>query len=521
MENNRPGALPIWRAPMEEYPELLLDNSMRMTRLGRLGLLAGSALLCAVIFGASMQAGWRMAVSAGLVALIAMVWLLLHYRGPLTAARLLVVGGWLLVTAVGLSGSGLVGAHLTAYPLLLFLAGWLLGGGTSVALFVLSCIAVVVLSVGQAAGWLGQADAPAGTVATDATTLLVIMTITTISTLYLLRAFSERYAELRQINAQNQLDLQVAQAREADFRLLAEHIPGLVFQCDAQGRCIYANQRLANFLGRPKQTLLGTPMVELLAGGSVRDMAIYQQAVLRGKVAEFEMRRLASDGTWCDVEVTLVPRQAADAARVAGWYGMIYDVTRRERIAVELRDKAMHDPLTGLPNRTLFHERLQHAMRSAFRNRKSVAVMYVDLDNFKRINDVMGHSMGDALLQEVARRLTSATRSNDTVARLGGDEFVVLAEDVESPEAATVMADKVLGALLQPTALGKELVSTGASIGIALGPQDGDTCDALLQAADAALYEAKAAGRKCYRLFGEGRSSDAPETGGFSRPARL
>jgi len=441
-----------------------------------------------------------------------------RFVGGVRALRLLVLGGWLGVTLLVFIGPGLSTPYLLAYPVLLVFSVWALGVGYGVTLFVLSCVVVVVMAAAQAMGLLSHAGP--GSVTSAAVTLLVVMAVTMVMTLVLLRVFLERYAGMRQLHQQNQLDLQAARARETDLRLLADHLPGLVFECDVQGRCVFVNQRLALFFGKPASALLGTPMVDLLGGGSVRDFATYQSAVLRGDVVEFSLRRLAPDGVWCTVEVTLVPRQAADSARVVGWYGLIYDVTRREKVTLELRDKATHDALTGLPNRLLFHERLDHALHHAMRRKTSVAVMFIDLDNFKRINDVMGHAAGDLFLCEVARRLTRAIRGIDTVARLGGDEFVVLAEEVDTAEVAILIADKVLGALMQPVTIGVETVSSGGSIGIAMGPQDGDSSDALLQAADAALYEAKAAGRKCYRLFNPGLGG-APETSGFSRPAAL
>lgn len=469
MNSGPPGEFPVWRAPIEEYPELLVGRSAR-------------------------------------------------FWGGVRGLRLLVLGGWLAVTLLSFMGPGVLTPYLLAYPVVLVFSMWALGVGYCITLFVLSCLAVVTLVTGQAMGLVAHAEPVPVTSA--AVTLLLVMAMTVVMTLVLQRAFLERYAERRQLHNQNQLDLQAARARETDLRLLADHLPGLIFECDAQGRCVFVNQRLALFFGKSAQTLLGTPMVELLGEGSVRDFTSYQSAVLRGDVVEFGMRRMAPDGIWCTVEVTLVPRQAADSGRVVGWYGMIYDVTRRENVTLELRDKATHDALTGLPNRLLFHERLNHAIHHAFRRKKSVAVMFIDLDNFKRINDVMGHAVGDLFLREVARRITGAIRSIDTVARLGGDEFVVLAEEVDSSETVALIADKVLYALLQPVTIGQETVSAGGSIGIALGPQDGDTGEQLLQAADAALYEAKAAGRKCYRLFNAGLAV-APETGGFSRSAAL
>ena len=513
MSSEHTESLSAWRSPLASCPELVPGLGAISSRTGLMALLIGLAALGAFTLTIAAP-DWRMVSQAGLGLLLVATLLTLYLGGWTAAMHCLVFGGWLLVTAAAV-GSGLTSLHVAAYPLLLFVAGCLLGGATSVLFYVLSCGVVLWLSLEPAVG--PQASE-------QAVILLLVMGGTVLLSQLLVRVFLTEYGALRRRHSQNLIKLQMAQASEDSLRLLTEHIPGLVFECDAQGRCIYLNQRLARFLGKPAPVLLGTPMLELLGGGTVRDFSTYQTMVLRGDVAEFEMRRLAPDGVWCHVEVTLVPRQAADGTRIVGWYGMVYDVTRRDHVLRDLRDKATHDVLTGLPNRMLFHERLDHALQSAHRRQKSVAVMFIDLDNFKRINDVMGHATGDLLLCEVARRITGAIRSVDTVARLGGDEFVVLAEEVESHETAALIADKVLEALLQPVTLNQETVSSGASIGIAMGPQDGTTGEALLQAADAALYEAKAAGRKCCRLFGASGPatlSPAPETSGFSRPMQL
>ena len=518
MDSDSPERLSAWRSPLVSCPELLPGRGVVTLGAGLALLLIGLLMLVALSFTIDVP-GWRTASLAGLGLLALVTLLALRLQGWIPALHSLVAGAWLLVTAAAAAGTGLDSLHVAAYPLLLFMAGCLLGGASSVLLYALSCVVVLWLTLDPAAVGMDRWQA-----SDQAVTLLLVMGATVLLTQLLVRVFLLEYGDLRRRHGQNLIQLQMAQAREADLRTLAEHIPGLVFECDAQGRCIYLNQRLARFFGKPAPVLLGTPMLELLGGGTVRDFSIYQAMVLRGDVAEFEMRRLAPDGVWCHVEVTLVPRRAPDGARIVGWYGMVYDVTRRDHALQDLRDKATHDVLTGLPNRMLFNERLEHALLNAQRRQKSVAVMFIDLDNFKRINDVMGHAAGDLLLCEVARRITGAIRSVDTVARLGGDEFVVLAEDVETPEKAALIADKVMEALLQPVTLAKETLSSGASIGIALGPQDGATGEDLLQAADAALYEAKAAGRKCYRVFGAsgpGVLSAAPETGGFSRPVQL
>ena len=164
----------------------------------------------------------------------------------------------------------------------------------------------------------------------------------------------------------------------------------------------------------------------------------------------------------------------------------------------------MHDGLTGLPNRLLFRDRLGHALADARRRGAGFALLACDLDQFKIINDTLGHPAGDALLKEVADRLRAATRENDTVARLGGDEFAVILNDVDDPQIAQSTITRVIAAMGQPIGLDGSSMSIGISIGVAFGPRDGEDADTLFKNADIALYRAKAAGRNTHSFYEPG-----------------
>jgi diguanylate cyclase (GGDEF)-like protein/PAS domain S-box-containing protein len=165
----------------------------------------------------------------------------------------------------------------------------------------------------------------------------------------------------------------------------------------------------------------------------------------------------------------------------------------RMRLHTELVHAARHDELTGVPNRRLFHDRLKSALARARRNQGRIAVLYVDIDDFKQVNDSLGHTAGDLLLQAVAHRLQSSVREADTVARLGGDEFALLLEDVHVPEAASIVAEKIRGAISRPIDIEGRMLSVFPSIGIALFPDHGAGTEALMKHADKAMYQAKRA----------------------------
>jgi diguanylate cyclase len=172
-----------------------------------------------------------------------------------------------------------------------------------------------------------------------------------------------------------------------------------------------------------------------------------------------------------------------------------------EHAALQMSFKAERDFLTGLPNRALLTDRLAQSIALAQRHRKRVALMFLDLDNFKEINDSLGHSIGDQLLQSAARRLEACVRHSDTVSRHGGDEFVVLLSEVEAPQDAPRAAEKLLKAMAEPHLIGDHRLNITLSIGISLYPDDGDEVEAVLTNADTAMYHAKRDGRNNYKRF--------------------
>lgn len=232
-----------------------------------------------------------------------------------------------------------------------------------------------------------------------------------------------------------------------------------------------------------------------------RYLAVVEAAWGKGGTCASEYRVRARDGheAWISSRARVVTDAAGRATRMIG---VSQDITERKRREDEERFLAYHDSLTGLPNRRLLDDRLRQALRLAQRRDARLAVMLVDLDEFKRVNDAHGHGAGDAVLREVARRLAACVRKADTLARQGGDEFVVVIPDLALDADCQVVAEKILGALAAPFAVASGAARIGASIGISLYPADAGEGDALLRNADAAMYRAKQAGGNQYRYYG-------------------
>ncbi len=191
-----------------------------------------------------------------------------------------------------------------------------------------------------------------------------------------------------------------------------------------------------------------------------------------------------------------------------GWVDIQKDITERHRMEAEMAYLARHDALTDLPNRVSLHEHLKYLLRGS-RSGRSFAVLFLDLDQFKTVNDTLGHAAGDTLLVEVAKRLCSCVREGDLIARLGGDEFAIVQADVSDGKEAQSLADRILNTISAPYMLNGRQVVIGVSIGIALSPQDGNTAEPLLSHADLALYQSKNEGRGQYSFFDPGMSAVA------------
>jgi diguanylate cyclase (GGDEF)-like protein/PAS domain S-box-containing protein len=266
------------------------------------------------------------------------------------------------------------------------------------------------------------------------------------------------------------------------------------------GRIDAANGALARMLGVPREALLGQPVADILATESEWDTInqATKAAGVRGDAAIHEVMLRSQSGreVWCQ----LTSREAGDAnSRIL----VLTDITSLKRREEFAWHQANHDELTGLPNRRLLVEHARRLLSVALRQRRLAAVIVLDLDGFKEINDLFGHQYGDALLRRVAQRLSSVLREYDVVARTGGDEFVVLLPEIEQPSTAVVVAEKLIAAASENLELPGRSLRMHASVGIALFPGDGHDFDALLSAADRAMYAAKAAGKNRFCFASE------------------
>ena len=256
------------------------------------------------------------------------------------------------------------------------------------------------------------------------------------------------------------------------------------------GIIVNVNRRVAELSGHPVNALIGKQVAgDLLDASAARP--------LRDGVITAESSLKASSGKIIPVEVVCQPFRARSRGNEV--YAL-RDLTERHRSARRIAHMAHHDALTDLPNRSLLRERMEQALVHVGRG-ETLAVLCLDLDRFKEVNDALGHPVGDGLLKVVAARLLECVRETDTVARLGGDEFAVLQSSVPQPIGATMLASRIIEALGAPYTIDDHQVVVGASVGIALSPNDSTDADELLKSADMALYRAKSEGRAGYRFF--------------------
>ena len=291
-------------------------------------------------------------------------------------------------------------------------------------------------------------------------------------------------AELRQAASENLL------------RTLTDNLPALVGFIDRDERFRFNNQVYEQWLGKPLAEITGRPMREVYGEQNYLRYKPYFDQALKGAKVEFEFEA-SRNGEPQFFRAAYAPQIGADGV-TNGVCSMISDITALKKVENQLRILARFDSLTGLPNRNQFEEKLIEAIARSTRNKRAMAVMFLDIDHFKSINDTIGHHGGDEVLREFAQRLQRCVRKTDTVSRLAGDEFTIILEGLQMDDETSVVAGKIIHAMREGFKIGNTLRSVTTSIGVAVRRPDEVDATALLRRADVALYAAKSAGRNTF-----------------------
>ncbi|MFN3400006.1 MAG: putative bifunctional diguanylate cyclase/phosphodiesterase [Ferrovibrio sp.] len=284
-----------------------------------------------------------------------------------------------------------------------------------------------------------------------------------------------------------------------------------IITMDLSGHITGWNRNAEKMFGYTAEEAIGRHILFLYADPDAEEDAEFREAAfLEGTNHEMEVRRRRKSGEvfWASLQLSLIRDENGKPAAIVGY---LSDITERKAAKARIHHLAFYDSLTGLPNRALLHRLLEQALAAAKRYRRSGALLFIDLNRFKPINDSLGHAAGDRLLQQVAERLRAAVRTEDVVARLGGDEFVIALFDIARREDAARVAQKVLHALEPSFRIEGHTLHVGAAIGISIFPRDGNTPETLLRMADIAMYRSKETGQTGYMFFSREMNRQALE----------
>jgi diguanylate cyclase (GGDEF)-like protein/PAS domain S-box-containing protein len=328
----------------------------------------------------------------------------------------------------------------------------------------------------------------------------------------------EKAVHLRRLEQSHERISHSLELSEQLHRFIVNSSPDLVYILDRNGCFSFLNDRVESLLGYTKEELLGKHYSEVVYEEDLEaarnlfnerrtgDRATRNTELrLRSRKPRNSERPFQSQLVWMDLTALGIYSDPGERGRAnfRGTYGTARDISERKEAEQVINFQAYHDLLTHLPNRALLRDRLSLAIAQAQRNRRRVGVMFLDLDRFKIVNDTLGHTMGDRLLKAVANRLQGCLRKGDTLSRFGGDEFTLLLPEVRTRDDVVVIAEKVLSKLAAPFVIDGHELFVGASIGVALYPEAGDSVEALIQCADIAMYHVKGRGKNGYQFFSE------------------
>jgi diguanylate cyclase (GGDEF)-like protein/PAS domain S-box-containing protein len=325
---------------------------------------------------------------------------------------------------------------------------------------------------------------------------------------------------LRQCKLESENHVMEEKLKESEelHRFIVNNSPDLVYMLDRNGCFTFVNDRVESLLGFHKEELIGRHYSEIVdedhleaARNVFNERRSGERAVtnielkFKSRLPRQGPRLFHAQSIWMELTAEGVYSDNNERTRenFVGTYGTARDISERKEARDLINFQAYHDLLTHLPNRVLLRDRLQVAIAQARRNKRRLAVMFLDLDRFKLVNDTLGHSMGDRLLKAVANRLQSCLRRGDTLARFGGDEFTLLLPEVRTKDDVVVIAGKILDRLNAPFVIDGHELFVGASIGISIYPEAGESEEALIQNADIAMYQVKGRGKNGYQFFSE------------------
>jgi len=308
-----------------------------------------------------------------------------------------------------------------------------------------------------------------------------------------------RKLQLR-LEAQN-LALEQIDAERTRLAMIVESSNDAILTVSADSIITSWNRGAEDIFGYSAREIIGRPIFTIIPAECYHDKSHIWQTILSGEQLQyFETTRITKDGRKTYVTITTSPLLNTNG-EIIGNSVIARDVTERREMEETIRHQAHYDTLTDLPNRQLFMDLLSLGLEQARRNGKKLALMFMDLNGFKQVNDTLGHSCGDFLLKEVSKRLKDSIRASDTVARLGGDEFTVLMPELAQTDDVGIVLRKIMAVFETPFMLDGVEVNSKASIGVSMFPDDGDCSEELMKKADIAMYDAKVSGKNTYQFY--------------------